>query len=82
MYISRLCLKDYRNIATASLELSDGVNIFFGNNGNGKTNLLESVYMCSTGRSHRTHNDKELIGFGCDCAHIQLYEDNNIYKRI
>lgn len=73
MFINRLSLKDYRNITSATLELTDGVNIFFGKNGNGKTNLLESVYICSTGRSHRTHNDKELIGFGCESAHIQLY---------
>lgn len=77
MFVSKLCLKDYRNISSVNLELIDGVNIFYGNNGNGKTNLLESVYMCSTGRSHRTHNDKELIGFGCESAHIQLYVDKN-----
>lgn len=77
MFVNRLCLKDYRNIASADIELIDGVNIFYGNNGNGKTNLLEAIYICSTARSHRTHNDKELIGFGCDCAHIKLYADKD-----
>ncbi len=83
MFINRLCLKNYRNIDFADLKLKDGVNVFYGNNGNGKTNLLESVYMCSTGRSHRTHNDRELIGFNHEAAHIQIYiNKKNITDRI
>lgn len=79
MFVSRLCLKNYRNISFADINLTDGVNVIYGNNANGKTNLLESIYICSMGRSHRTHNDKELIKFGINCAHISLYADKTTF---
>ncbi len=72
MYIEKLSLKDYRNIEKLNIELSKGVNIFYGDNAQGKTNILESMFMCATGRSQRTHIDKELIYFGRDSAHIQM----------
>ena len=61
MYIKNISLSDFRNIQRADVELKNGINIFYGANANGKTNFLESIYLCSTGRSHRTKNDKELI---------------------
>lgn len=73
MHISTLSLKNYRNIEKINLELGSGVNIFYGNNAQGKTNLLEAIYICSTGRSHRTHLDKDLINFNKDEAHIKIY---------
>lgn len=72
MYVKKICLKNYRNIEKLELNLTDGVNIFYGQNAQGKTNLLESIYMCATGRSHRTHKDKELINFDSDEAHIRI----------
>lgn len=72
MYVKKIFLKNYRNISDLELELGDGVNILYGSNAQGKTNLLESIYVGSTGRSHRTHKDKELINFEKDNAHIRL----------
>lgn len=83
MYVSKLSLKNYRNLEQINLELNNGVNIFYGNNAQGKTNLLESIYICSTGRSHRTHIDKELINFNEEEAHIQAYcVEENILDKI
>lgn len=61
MYVKSLLLRNFRNYEDLSLHLSDGINIFYGDNAQGKTNLLEGVYCCATGRSHRTTNEKECI---------------------
>lgn len=73
MYIEKLSLKNFRNFDKISISFSDNINIFYGDNAQGKTNLLESIYLCSTGRSQRTRNDKEMILFGENEAHIQIY---------
>lgn len=72
MYIEKLSLKNYRNIEQLNIDLSENVNIFYGDNAQGKTNILESMFMCATGRSQRTHIDRELIQFGKNSAHIQM----------
>ncbi len=72
MYIKNLSLKNFRNIEQLELEPRDGLNIFYGNNAQGKTNLLESVYVAAVGRSHRTYYDRELINFNAQQAHIGL----------
>ena len=71
MKVKRIALQDYRNFENLSLELAEGVNIFWGDNAQGKTNFLESLYVCASGRSHRTASDRELIRFGCREAHLQ-----------
>ncbi len=83
MYVKKISLKNYRNIERLDLELKNGVNIFYGQNAQGKTNLLESIYIGATGRSHRTHKDKELIKFGKDEAHIRLeVQKETIFDKI
>lgn len=83
MHVKKLSLKNYRNIQFLEVELKNGVNIFYGNNAQGKTNLLESIYICATGRSHRTHIDKELIKFNETDAHIRAEINNdNITDKI
>lgn len=72
MYIKSIQLQNYRNYEEADLNFSPGVNILYGDNAQGKTNLLESVYLCGTSRSHRSVKDKELIRFGKEEAHIRL----------
>lgn len=72
MYVNKISLKNYRNIERTEIQLKKGINILYGNNAQGKTNILESIYMCSTGRSHRTHIDKEIIKFNETDAHIKL----------
>jgi DNA replication and repair protein RecF len=72
MIIESIELKNYRNYENLQLELSPGTNIFYGDNAQGKTNILESVYVCCTTKSHKGSKDKEMIRFGEDEAHIKL----------
>ena len=72
MYISSVELKNYRNYEYASIPFKNGINILFGDNAQGKTNILESLYVCATTKSHRKSRDKELIQFGSDEAHIRM----------
>lgn len=83
MNVKSLKLKDYRNYRDLYIEFNSGVNVFIGDNAQGKTNILESVYYCSISKSHRTNKDKELIRFGADRADISLYvEKERINKTI
>ncbi|MDY3929967.1 MAG: DNA replication/repair protein RecF [Clostridia bacterium] len=64
MYIKSLTVDNFRNYDHEQIKLCPTTNVFFGNNAQGKTNLLEAVYLFSHGRSHRTKSDRELIKFG------------------
>ena len=72
MYIESIELKNYRNISDIKIKPHKKTSVLFGNNAQGKTNILESVYYCATGRSHRTNNDKELVSFDKNEAFIKL----------
>lgn len=63
MYIEEIKLKNFRNYKEQTIKLSDGINLFYGNNAQGKTNIIESVFLCSMGKSFRTRKEKELINF-------------------
>lgn len=73
MKITKLELKNYRNYETSSIFLNDGLNVIFGKNAQGKTNLLESIFLCSIGKSVRTTKDKDLIRWGQEIAKISLF---------
>lgn len=73
MHIRSLELNNFRNYEYLSIGLSEGINIFTGDNAQGKTNILESIYYCSIGKSHRTNRDKELIFWDKNEAYISLY---------
>ena len=70
MKVNKIALNGFRNYEWDTAEFSGGTNVISGRNAQGKTNLLEAVYMLSCGRSFRTRFDRELIGFGCDSAEI------------
>ena len=70
MIVRKIALDGFRNYAFETAEFDAGTNVICGPNAQGKTNLLEAVYMLSCGRSFRTRFDKELVGFGCDWADI------------
>lgn len=72
MYIKELSLKDFRNYEKLKLNLDQGINIFKGDNAQGKTNILEAIYLCATARSHRTHKEKEIIKWESDYAHVKI----------
>ena len=63
-------LNGFRNYEWETVEFSEGTNVIYGSNAQGKTNLLEAVYMLSLGRSFRTRYDRELIGFDYDSAEL------------
>ena len=70
MIIKKLALNGFRNYEWELAEFSPGTNVISGQNAQGKTNLLEAVYMLSCGRSFRTRFDRELVGFGFSSAEI------------
>lgn len=83
MIVESLSLKNYRNYESLNLNFSDGTNIFYGNNAQGKTNILEAVYMSGTTKSHRTNKDLELIRFTEDESHIStIVRKNGIAHKI
>ncbi len=70
MYCKRIKVENFRNIAFADVELCRGVNVLLGENAQGKTNLLESIYMTSLGKSFRQGSDKDVIKFGEEYTEI------------
>jgi DNA replication and repair protein RecF len=70
MKVERIFLNGWRNYEMATADFSAGVNVISGKNAQGKTNLLEAVYMLTGGRSFRTRFDRELIGFDFDSGEI------------
>ena len=72
MKVKKIELSNYRNYTNLEIEPDGDTNILYGNNAQGKTNILESIYLCSTGKSHRGNKDKEIIKFGEEEAHIKM----------
>ena len=71
MKLTNLQLQNFRNYESVQLEFTDGVHVFIGENAQGKTNLMESIYALAMTKSHRTTNDKELIGWNKKFATIK-----------
>lgn len=71
MYISELALTNYRNYEQLSLTFSPKINVFIGENAQGKTNVMEAIYVLAMAKSHRTSNDKELIRWNEEYAKIK-----------
>jgi DNA replication and repair protein RecF len=71
LYIQNLELTSYRNYERAELQFENKVNVIIGENAQGKTNLMEAIYVLSMAKSHRTSNDKELIRWDEDYAKIE-----------
>ncbi|MBO4306343.1 MAG: DNA replication/repair protein RecF [Clostridia bacterium] len=70
--IRKLVLNGFRSYDRVELEPSEGLNLLYGANAAGKTNVLEAVFLCALGRSHRTSRDAELIGHGLAGAYVGL----------
>lgn len=83
MIVKSLELKDYRNYNNLNMQFSEGTNILYGENAQGKTNILEAIYLCGTTKSHRGSKDKEIIRFDQEEAHVRiLLEKNQVPHRI
>ena len=77
MIIKSLKLKDYRNYEILNIEFDHATNIFYGDNAQGKTNILEGVYLSGTTKSHRGSKDRDMIRFGEDESHIETVVEKN-----
>ncbi len=77
MKIKSLKLKNFRNYDLLYLDFDDSINIFYGNNAQGKTNILEAVYLSGTTKSHRGTKDRDLIRFGEEESHIEVIVEKN-----
>ncbi len=72
MIIESLDLQNFRNYESLHLDFTDGITIFCGDNAQGKTNILEAVYLCAVNKSHRGAKDKEMIRFHEEEAHVRI----------
>ena len=72
MFIKRLQMLNYRNYNVLDISLGPHVNVFMGDNAQGKTNILEGIYYCAFARSHRTSKDRELINWNSDNALLSV----------
>ena len=83
MIIRSLELKNFRNYEEIQIDFSQGVNIFYGDNAQGKTNILEAVFVGATSHSHRAGKDREMIRFHEEEAHIKYFvEKRGITDRV
>lgn len=83
MLIKSLALNNFRNIGDLKINFDSDLNILYGNNAQGKTNILESIYVSGTTKSHRGSKDREMINIDSDEGHIRLIiQKNEIERRI
>ena len=83
MIIKSLELADFRNYNSLEIHFSNGTNILYGKNAQGKTNILEAIYLSSTTKSHRGTKDRDIINFDKEEAHIRtLLEKDGMENRI
>ena len=73
MHIKKIKINNYRNYNEAEISFHEKMNILYGDNAQGKTNILESIYICATTKSHQGSKDREIIKMGCDEAHVKMY---------
>ena len=71
MIIKSIELNNFRNYENLNISFDEGTNILFGDNAQGKTNILEAAYLSGTSKSHKGSRDKEMIRFGADEAHLR-----------
>ena len=72
MIVESLKLQNYRNYEYLNMNFDEKINIIYGDNAQGKTNILESMYVCATSKSHRGSKDREIIRFDNDESHIKV----------
>ena len=72
MWIKKIKISNFRNYKNAEINLNDKINIFYGENAQGKTNIIEAVYLGSIGKSFRTNKEKEMIKFGEENSNVEI----------
>lgn len=73
MYIKKVILENFRNYENQEIELNENINIIYGNNAQGKTNIIESVFLCAFGKSFRAKKDSELIKFDENNCKVEVF---------
>ena len=72
MFVEQVYLSNFRNYEIGNVKFKDGTNVIYGANARGKTNILETIYIMSTGRSHRGSKESEMIRFGQGSSKIAI----------
>lgn len=72
MYIESIRLNNFRNYESLEMNFDQGTNILYGDNAQGKTNILEAVYLAGTSKSHKGSKDREMIRFKNEESHIRM----------
>ena len=81
MYVDSIKLINFRNYKKLDVKFNKKLNVFIGKNAQGKTNLLESIYMCSTGKSYRTNRDRDVISINKNKSYIGTKVVKDEYDR-
>ena len=76
MVLKKFYASGFRNIGECDIEFLPGVNLLYGNNAQGKTNVVEGIYIFARGKSFRAREDKELLGFGKEGFRIGIEYDS------
>ena len=82
MTVKSLSLNNFRNYTQQAFHFAEGINIFYGNNGQGKTNILEALFLCSIGRSFRTNREEEMIRSGEEGFEVSVSAEDAITESI
>ncbi len=83
MLIQSLEGKDFRNYETLSLTFGNKINLFYGDNAQGKTNILEAIYLMGTTKSHKGSKDYEMLRFSQQEAHLRMkFKKNDVLHQI
>lgn len=83
MIVKSLELSDFRNYNHLSMQFNSGTNILYGDNAQGKTNILEAIYLCGTTKSHKGSKDREIIKLDKNESHIRVFiEKNGVDRKI
>ena len=77
MIVKSIELSDFRNYSSLSMNFDKETNILYGDNAQGKTNVLEAIYLCSTTKSHKGSKDKEIIKLDSEESHIRMVVEKN-----
>ena len=72
MWINMLKIKNFRNYEEQEIEFNRNINVFYGENAQGKTNIIEAIFLCSMGKSFRTQKDKELINLNSNNSVVEV----------
>ena len=77
MNINKIKLKNFRNYTEQEIELDPHINVFYGDNAQGKTNILEAIFISGFGKSFRTSKEKEMIKLGEDFLETNIFYDKS-----